>query len=294
MANFLAVAALAVFVLGAIMTVLVVATWAIRREDRKLTLTSKAPNRESRRPRYEEITESPRAFPSASAIRGGVLLGEQAPSAPPLAQDAAFYDDVRRAVGRGAPTLLLGTSTKSLERSFAKLKSVEESTRSSHPEAVGSFTAAATKAATFEPAHPTAAEVADQLTESPRRSQRLHLMRGRWSRGTSISELPAGAARATRSGGHRSPATSDLLQQPSPADLALAEWITWPGEADGLWDRLIVKPKVAVHTSPGRFTWVNACFCRRRVNTGSGSDPYFVTVTSPCGGMCLVYRSGLL
>jgi hypothetical protein len=45
MADFIAVAALTAFVLGAIMTVLVVAAWAIRREDRKLTLTSKAPNR---------------------------------------------------------------------------------------------------------------------------------------------------------------------------------------------------------------------------------------------------------
>jgi hypothetical protein len=45
MADVVAVAALAVFVLGAIMTVLVVAAWAIRHEDKKLTLTSKAPNR---------------------------------------------------------------------------------------------------------------------------------------------------------------------------------------------------------------------------------------------------------
>jgi hypothetical protein len=45
MADLVAVAALAAFVLGAIMTVLIVAAWAIRREDRKLTLTSKAPNR---------------------------------------------------------------------------------------------------------------------------------------------------------------------------------------------------------------------------------------------------------
>jgi hypothetical protein len=45
MADLVAVAALAAFVLGAIMTVMVVASWAIRREDRKLTLTSKAPNR---------------------------------------------------------------------------------------------------------------------------------------------------------------------------------------------------------------------------------------------------------
>jgi len=45
MADVIAVAALAAFVLGAIMTVLVVAAWAIRREDKKLTLTSNAPNR---------------------------------------------------------------------------------------------------------------------------------------------------------------------------------------------------------------------------------------------------------
>jgi hypothetical protein len=45
MADVVAVAALTAFVLGAILTVLVVAAWAIRREDRKLTLTSKAPNR---------------------------------------------------------------------------------------------------------------------------------------------------------------------------------------------------------------------------------------------------------
>jgi hypothetical protein len=45
MADVVAIAALAAFVLGAIMAVLVVAAWAIRREDKKLTLTSNAPNR---------------------------------------------------------------------------------------------------------------------------------------------------------------------------------------------------------------------------------------------------------
>jgi hypothetical protein len=45
MADLVAIAALAGFVLGAIMAVLVVAAWAIRREDEKLTLTGKAPNR---------------------------------------------------------------------------------------------------------------------------------------------------------------------------------------------------------------------------------------------------------
>ena len=45
MADVVAVAALAAFVLGAILTVLVVSAWAIRREDKKLTLTRKAPSR---------------------------------------------------------------------------------------------------------------------------------------------------------------------------------------------------------------------------------------------------------
>ena len=41
-------------------------------------------------------------------------------------RDAAYYEEVRRAVGHGAPTALLGTSTKSLERSLAKLKAVQQ------------------------------------------------------------------------------------------------------------------------------------------------------------------------
>jgi len=45
MADLVAIAALAAFVLGAIVTVLAVAAWAIRHEDKKLTLTGKAPNR---------------------------------------------------------------------------------------------------------------------------------------------------------------------------------------------------------------------------------------------------------
>ena len=44
MAVVVAVAALAVFVLGAIMTVLVVAAWAIRHEDRRFTPTRQAPS----------------------------------------------------------------------------------------------------------------------------------------------------------------------------------------------------------------------------------------------------------
>lgn len=39
----------------------------------------------------------------------------------PLERDDAYYDEVRQAVGRGTPSVLLGTSTKSLERSLEKL-----------------------------------------------------------------------------------------------------------------------------------------------------------------------------
>ena len=40
--------------------------------------------------------------------------------------DDAYYDEVRRAVGRGAPTVLIGTSTRSLERSLTKLRAVRQ------------------------------------------------------------------------------------------------------------------------------------------------------------------------
>lgn len=40
-------------------------------------------------------------------------------------KEDAYYDEVRRAVGRGAPTVLMGTSTKSLERSLAKLTAAQ-------------------------------------------------------------------------------------------------------------------------------------------------------------------------
>jgi hypothetical protein len=45
---------------------------------------------------------------------------------PSVEMDAAYYADVRRAVGRGAPTVLLGTSTRSLKRSLAKLETARQ------------------------------------------------------------------------------------------------------------------------------------------------------------------------
>ena len=44
----------------------------------------------------------------------------------PFERDDAYYDEVRHAVGRGAPSVLLGTSTRSLKRGFRKLKTVRQ------------------------------------------------------------------------------------------------------------------------------------------------------------------------
>jgi hypothetical protein len=39
-------------------------------------------------------------------------------------RDAAYYDELRESVGRGTPTLLFGTSTRSLHRSLDRLRGV--------------------------------------------------------------------------------------------------------------------------------------------------------------------------
>jgi tetratricopeptide (TPR) repeat protein len=43
----------------------------------------------------------------------------------PVVKDAAYYAQVRKAIGRGAPTLLLGTSRRSLKRSLDKLRAAQ-------------------------------------------------------------------------------------------------------------------------------------------------------------------------
>jgi hypothetical protein len=47
-------------------------------------------------------------------------------NSPLVELDEADYEEIREAVGRGAPTLLLGTSTRSLERNLQKLWAVEQ------------------------------------------------------------------------------------------------------------------------------------------------------------------------
>ena len=40
----------------------------------------------------------------------------------PVQMDDAYYDEVRKAVGRGTPSVLLGTSTRALERNLSELR----------------------------------------------------------------------------------------------------------------------------------------------------------------------------
>ena len=44
----------------------------------------------------------------------------------PVQIDDAYYDEVGKAVGRGTPSVLLGTSTRSLKRHLTKLKDSHE------------------------------------------------------------------------------------------------------------------------------------------------------------------------
>ena len=44
----------------------------------------------------------------------------------PSELDDAYYDEVRQAVGHGAPSVLLGTSTRSLTQTLDKIKAVEQ------------------------------------------------------------------------------------------------------------------------------------------------------------------------
>lgn len=48
-------------------------------------------------------------------------------------RDDSYYDEVRRAVGRGAPTVLLGTSTKSLEANIRKIRAAQQTTSAGAP-----------------------------------------------------------------------------------------------------------------------------------------------------------------
>jgi hypothetical protein len=53
-------------------------------------------------------------------------LVHEAEDEAPVQRDGAFYDEVRKAVGRGTPSVLLGTSTRSLKRHMTRLKDNHE------------------------------------------------------------------------------------------------------------------------------------------------------------------------
>jgi hypothetical protein len=48
-------------------------------------------------------------------------------------RDADYYAEVRQSVGAGTPTLLLGTSTRSLDRSLARLRAAQRGSKESPP-----------------------------------------------------------------------------------------------------------------------------------------------------------------
>ena len=54
-----------------------------------------------------------------SGHRGGGGGGSRVTDSP-VVRDDAYYEEVRQAVGRGAPTLLLGTSTRALHAQHGK------------------------------------------------------------------------------------------------------------------------------------------------------------------------------
>ncbi len=60
----------------------------------------------------------------------------------PGERDDAYYDELRRAVGRGTPSLLLGTSTRSLERGLRKLKAAQRADTGRPSSSAGSESAA--------------------------------------------------------------------------------------------------------------------------------------------------------
>jgi len=86
---------------------------------------------EGAEPEHEEKPGGTGESPGWS--RGAQLLSKPSEALGPVRRDDAYYDEVRRAVGRGAPSLLFGTSTKSLERSLAKLRNVETKASSTDP-----------------------------------------------------------------------------------------------------------------------------------------------------------------
>jgi hypothetical protein len=71
------------------------------------------------------------AFPAAGDVTITQATRTEAESAPE--KDDAYYSEVRKSLGRGTKTLLLGTSTRSLERGLSKLRAAQRSQQGSSP-----------------------------------------------------------------------------------------------------------------------------------------------------------------
>src|SRR5262249_19331556 len=62
---------------------------------------------------------------TAEQVRIETVQPDISESDEPVERDDAYYDEVRQAVGPGAPSVLVGTSTKSLERNVERLKALQ-------------------------------------------------------------------------------------------------------------------------------------------------------------------------
>lgn len=74
----------------------------------------------------QQRLDPPAEHPTTTFTYGTQIPSGKTEDEAPARRDAAFYEEVRQAVGRGTPTLLLGTSTRSLERNLKKLKAVQQ------------------------------------------------------------------------------------------------------------------------------------------------------------------------
>jgi hypothetical protein len=97
--------------------------------------------RESSEPRHEETRSQTPAGHVSQPLMAAVAAEDEVRGK--LGDED--YEEIRRAIGRGAPTLLLGTSTRSLQRNLAKLRAVDQ--RGLHLRAESEQRARAEKAA---------------------------------------------------------------------------------------------------------------------------------------------------
>jgi hypothetical protein len=103
--------------------------------------------------------------------------------------DDAFYADVREAMGRGTPSLLLGTSTRALDRSLAKIMAAQRAAQRAESEPVATPQS--------EPvAGPLPAQQVFEVTSMERRRLRHQEERTLWHREGIVAALDTRARTA--------------------------------------------------------------------------------------------------